>query len=267
MAPPTPAEQPLPIRERSGWRFALLVPLVAVSAAGLVWLVPRVWEIEQRLRAAGARRTFALSLAFRVSEAEAIIRDWRQLDVMPLVTSALYYDWVLLATYTVYLVSNGLLLTWLLRFERRSFAPVLLCYPLCAALFDAAENLCVRGMLQSERTARRHPRGPGRRGGSGQVHPPRREPARRRLGALPPAAADPERGGACGGVPHRLRHRAAVPGGAPGRRRSRAGREGRRTRCGRSGSRCPAEASARPRSTWACSRASRGWASSRASTT
>ena len=150
MAGPTPAEQSLPVRERSGWRFAILVPLVAVSAAGLVWLVPRVWELEQRLRAAGGRRTPALSLTFRVSEAQAIIRDWRQLDIMPLVTSALYYDWILLATYTVYLVSNGLLLTWLLRFERRSFAPVLLCYPLCAALFDAAENLCVRGMLASE---------------------------------------------------------------------------------------------------------------------
>ena len=150
MAGPTTAEPPLPVRERSGWRFAILIPLVVVSAAGLVWLVPRVWEVEQRLSASGARRTFALSLAFRASEAEAIIRDWRQLDVMPLVASAFYYDWVLLATYTVYLLSNGLLLTWLLRFERRSFAPVLLCYPLCSALFDAAENLCVRGMLQAD---------------------------------------------------------------------------------------------------------------------
>jgi hypothetical protein len=128
MAGPTPAPQAEPLRERSGWRFALLIPLVAVSAAGLVWLVPRVWELEQRLRAGGGRRTF---------------------DLLPVVTEALRLDWALLGVYTVYLLANGLLLTWLLRFERRSFAPVLICYPLCAALFDAAENLCLLGILAS----------------------------------------------------------------------------------------------------------------------
>jgi hypothetical protein len=148
MAGPTAAEQPLPVWQRSGWRFAILLPLVAVSAAGLVWVVvPRVWEVEQRLHAAGARRTVALALAFSVTEAERIIRDWRDRDLLPVVMAALHIDWVLLGTYTVYLVSNGLLLTWLLRFERRSFAPVLLSYPICAALFDVAENLCLSGML------------------------------------------------------------------------------------------------------------------------
>jgi hypothetical protein len=147
MAGPKAAEQPLPVWKRSGWRFAILLPLVAVSAAGLVWVVPRVWEVEQRLHAAGARRTFTLALAFSVTEAERIIRDWRDRDLLPVVMAALHIDWVLLGIYTVYLVSNGLLLTWLLRFERRSFAPVILCYPICAALFDAAENLCLSGML------------------------------------------------------------------------------------------------------------------------
>ncbi len=147
MAGPTAAEQRVPVRERGGWRFAILFPLIIVSAAGLVWIVPRAWEIEQRLHAAGARRTPGLALAFGVAHAERIIRGWQDRGLMPVVMDALHADWVLLGIYTVYLVSNGLLLTWLLRFERRSFAPVLLCYPICAALFDAAENLCLYGML------------------------------------------------------------------------------------------------------------------------
>ena len=36
---------------------------------------------------------------------------------------------------------------WFLRYERRSFAPVLLCFPLAGALLGVAENLCVLGML------------------------------------------------------------------------------------------------------------------------
>jgi hypothetical protein len=147
MAGPSTAEQSLPLREHSGWRLAILLPLIVVSAAGLVWLVPRAWRIEQALRAAGVRRTPGLALSFSVPEAERIMRQWSQAGVLPLVEEALRIDWTLIGVYTVYLVSNGLLLTWLLRYERRSFAPVLISYPVCAALFAAAANLCLYGML------------------------------------------------------------------------------------------------------------------------
>jgi hypothetical protein len=137
----------MPLREQSGWRFATLLPPLLVSAACLVWLVPRAWQIEKALQAAGVRRTPGLALSFSVPEAERIMRQWSAPPVMALVQEALRVDWMLIGAYTVYLVSNGLLLTWLLRFERRSFAPVLICYPMCAALFAAAANLCLYGML------------------------------------------------------------------------------------------------------------------------
>ena len=139
--------QPPPLREQSGWRLVTLLPLIVVSAAGLVWLVPRAWRIEEALRAAGVRRTPGLALSFSVPEAERIMRQWGQAQLLPLVHEALRVDWMLIGVYTIYLVSNGLLLTWLLRFERRSFAPVLICYPVCAALFAAAANLCLYGLL------------------------------------------------------------------------------------------------------------------------
>ena len=149
MARPTAAaKQPVPGPAASGWRLAVvLLPIIVTSATALVWIVPHVWQFEKRLIAAGAPPTFFLPLSFSTSEAERIIQRWQAPEIMPLVTQALRADWAMLGIYTVYLLSNGLLLTWLLRFERRSFAPVLICYPICAALFDIAENLSVQGML------------------------------------------------------------------------------------------------------------------------
>jgi hypothetical protein len=148
MARPTAApEQPVPGTGAPGWRQAVLVPIIVISAAALVWMVPHVWQFERRLSAAGAHPTFILPLAFSSAEAERIIQRWQAPEIMPLVEQSLRADWVLLGIYTVYLLSNGLLFTWLLRFESRSFAPVLICYPICAALFAIAENLCVQGML------------------------------------------------------------------------------------------------------------------------
>ncbi|HEU5190887.1 MAG TPA: patatin-like phospholipase family protein [Methylomirabilota bacterium] len=148
MARPTAApEQPVPGTGAPGWRQAVLVPIIVMSAAALVWMVPHVWQFERRLSAAGAHPTFVLPLAFNSAEAERIIQRWQAPEIMPLVEQALRADWVLLGIYTVYLLSNGLLFTWLLRFESRSFAPVLICYPICAALFAIAENLCVQAML------------------------------------------------------------------------------------------------------------------------
>ena len=221
MAPPTPAEQPLPIRERSGWRFAILIPLVVVSAggarvAGAAGLGDRAAPPSRgrsshlrplprlpRVRGGGHHPRLAPAGRHAARDVGALLRlgPPRHLHRLPPLQRAPAH---LAAPIRAPLLRAG--------------APLL--SPLRRPLRRRRESLRARHAAV-RRTARRHPRGSGRRGGSGQVHPPRREPARRRLGALPPAAADPERGGACGGVPHRLRHRAAVPGGAPGRRRSR----------------------------------------------
>ena len=147
MAPSAEERPSPPPGEGTRWRLALLLPVLAVSGAAVVWTFLRVWEAQSRLAAAGAPRTWWLAVTFRESTAQAVLGEWRALGLIPAALAAVRADWWLLGAYIVFLTCTGLLLMWFLRYERRSFAPVLLCFPLGGALLGMAENLCVLGML------------------------------------------------------------------------------------------------------------------------
>jgi hypothetical protein len=147
MAPSAEERPSPPPGEGTRWRLALLLPVMALSGAAVVWTFLRVWEAQSRLAAAGAPRTWWLAVTFRESTAQAVLGEWRALGLIPAALAAVRADWWLLGAYIVFLTCTGLLLMWFLRYERRSFAPVLLCFPLGGALLGMAENLCVLGML------------------------------------------------------------------------------------------------------------------------
>src|SRR5512134_3312425 len=137
---------PLPGEGTRG-RLALLLPVMALSGAAVVWTFLRVWEAQSLLAAAGAPRTWWLAVTFRQGTAQAVIGEWRALGLIPAAHAAVRADWWMLGAYIVFLGCTGLLLMWFLRYERRSFAPVLLCFPVGGALLGVAENLCILGML------------------------------------------------------------------------------------------------------------------------
>ncbi len=147
MAPSTEERASPPPGEGTRWRLALLLPVMALSGAAVVWTFLRVWEAQSRLAAAGAPRTWWLGVSVRESTAYAVLGEWRARGLIPAAHAAVRADWWLLGAYIVFLTCTGLLLMWFLRYERRSFAPVLLCFPLAGALLGVAENLCVLGML------------------------------------------------------------------------------------------------------------------------
>ena len=127
--------------------MALLLPMMALSGAAVVWTFLRVWEAQSKLALLGARRTWWLAVTFRESTAHAVIGEWRTLGLIHAAHDAVRADWWMLGAYIVFLSCTSLLLMWFLRYERRSFASVLLCFPLAGALLGVAENLCVLGML------------------------------------------------------------------------------------------------------------------------
>jgi hypothetical protein len=127
--------------------MALLLPMMALSGAAVVWTFLRVWEAQSKLAAVGAPRTWWLAVTFRESTAHAVIGEWRALGLIDEAHAAVRADWWMLGAYIVFLSCTSLLLMWFLRYERRSFASVLLCFPLAGALLGVAENLCVLGML------------------------------------------------------------------------------------------------------------------------
>lgn len=147
MAPSAEERASPPPGEGTRWRLTLLLPLLALSGAAVVWTFLRVWEAQSRLAAAGAPRTWWLAITFRGSTAQAVIGEWRAQGLISAAHDAVRADWWMLGAYIVFLGCAGLLLMWFLRYERRSFAPVLLCFPLAGALLGVAENLCVLGML------------------------------------------------------------------------------------------------------------------------
>jgi hypothetical protein len=146
MAPSAEERPSPPPGEGTRWRLALLLPVLAFSGAAVVWTFLRVWEAQSRMAAKGVLVPLWLAVTFRGSTAQAVIGPWRK-ELIPTAYDAVRADWWLLAAYIVFLTSASLLLMWFLRYERRSFAPVLLCFPLAGALLGGAENLCVLGML------------------------------------------------------------------------------------------------------------------------
>jgi Patatin-like phospholipase len=136
-----------PPGEGTRWRLAVLIPVMVLSGAAVVWTFLRVWEAQSLLAAAEAPRTWWLAVTFRESTAHAVIGEWRALGLIDEARAAVRADWWMLGAYIAFLSSTGLLLMWFLRYERRSFAPVLLCFPVAGALLGVAENLCVLGML------------------------------------------------------------------------------------------------------------------------
>ena len=147
MAPSAEERAGIPPGEGTRWRLALLLPVMALSGAAVVWTFLRVWEAQSLLAGAGARRTWWLAVTFRESTAEAVLGEWRALRLIPAAHAAVRADWWMLGALIVFLTCTGLLLMWFLRFERRSFATVLLCFPLAGAFLGVAENLCILGML------------------------------------------------------------------------------------------------------------------------
>ena len=147
MAPSPEERAGSPPGEGTRWRLSLLLPVMALSGAATVWAFLRVWEAQSRLAAAGAPRTWWLAVTFRESTAQAVLGEWRALGLIDEAHAAVRADWWMLGAYIVFLSCTGLLLMWFLRYERRSFAPVLLCFPVGGALLGVAENLCVLGML------------------------------------------------------------------------------------------------------------------------
>ena len=146
MAPSAEERPSPPPGEGTHWRLALLLPVLVLSGAAVVWTFLRVWEAQSRMAAKGVLVPLWLAVTFRGSTAQAVIGPWRK-ELIPTAYDAVRADWWLLAAYIVFLTSASLLLMWFLRYERRSFAPVLLCFPLAGALLGGAENLCVLGML------------------------------------------------------------------------------------------------------------------------
>jgi hypothetical protein len=145
---PTPEERAgSPPGEGTRWRLSVLLPVMALSGAAVVWTFLRVWEAQSRLVAAGAPRTWWLAVTFREATAQAVLGEWLALGLIDEAHTAVRADWWMLGAYIVFLTCTGLLLMWFLRYERRSFAPVLLCFPVGGALLGVAENLCVLGML------------------------------------------------------------------------------------------------------------------------
>ena len=147
MAPSAEERAGTPPGEGTRWRLAILLPVMALSGVAVVWTFMRVWEAQSLLAGAGAPRTWWLAVTFRESTAQAVVGEWRALQLPPAAHAAVRADWWMLGAYIVFLTCTGLLLMWFLRFERRSFAPVLLCFPLAGAFLGVAENLCVLGML------------------------------------------------------------------------------------------------------------------------
>ena len=147
MAPSAEERAVTPPGEGTRWRLAILLPVMALSGVAVIWTFMRVWEAQSLLASTGAPRTWWLAITFRESTAQAVVGEWRALRLLPAAHAAVRADWWMLGAYIVFLTCTGLLLMWFLRFERRSFAPVLLCFPLAGAFLGVAENLCVLGML------------------------------------------------------------------------------------------------------------------------
>src|SRR5262249_42579079 len=98
-----------------------------------------------------------LELAFTSDNAAAVFSAWNvQPAVKPdpgaptklqIARQSIRADWLFILSYSAFLSGIGLVLMWLLRYERRTLAPVLFCCPLIAGMLDVAENLCILEML------------------------------------------------------------------------------------------------------------------------
>jgi Patatin-like phospholipase len=162
--------------EGTGWRMALLVPLIVLAAIGAVCAMTSLGELSKKLADHGGpavdckgakivgaliahRDMLCLELAFTPKNAAAVFSAW---SVPPAGGSALglpakievarqsiHVDWWFILSYVVFLSAAGLLLMWLLRHDRRTMSPVLFCCPIIAGMLDVAENLCILQLLAS----------------------------------------------------------------------------------------------------------------------
>jgi Patatin-like phospholipase len=163
--------------ESTGWRMAILVPIIAVSLAGTILTGKRLVDLGEKLAEHGGPRVtcpgatvvkplgsgpndiLCLELAFTPDNAARVLDTWKlpkSSDVpsaqalqhkIELARQSIRADWLFILSYVFFLGSIGLALTWLLRYEQHTFGPVLVCFPIVAGLLDAAENLAILEML------------------------------------------------------------------------------------------------------------------------
>lgn len=158
--------------------MALLLPIIVVSSLSACLAMARLGPVVQALAdhggpvvscAGGRLLTVAarsrpedllcLELAFTATNVRQVFDGWKLArgsvvetpgalaGKIALARKSIRLDWWLIASYSVGLTAFGLVLMWLLRYERRTFAPVLLCCPLVAGLLDVAENLSLLELL------------------------------------------------------------------------------------------------------------------------
>lgn len=165
--------------ESTGWRMAILIPIIAVSLASMILTGKCLVDLGEKLaehggprvtcsgaavvkpRGPGPNDILCLQLAFTPDNAARVLDTWKlpkNSDVpsaqalqekIELARQSIRVDWLFILSYVVFLGSIGLALTWLLRYEQHTFGSVLVCFPIVAGLLDAAENLAILEMLAS----------------------------------------------------------------------------------------------------------------------
>jgi patatin-like phospholipase len=165
-------------QESTGWRVAILVPILFLALVGGFLTAKCLEPLGKELAAHGGNAVacrggrllsviwrgrpqdmLCLQLAFTPDTAARVFGAWsiptksgaspaQALDgKIEVARQSIAIDWFFIVSYVVFLSACGLVLMWLLRYERRTFGPVLFVCPIIAGLLDCAENLAILEML------------------------------------------------------------------------------------------------------------------------